>query len=216
MSHRKTIIAACAAVLTLAGCGSETAGAAAPGTSVPTSPGTTSSSATSSSTPAQATPASDGGLTPTGTKLAVGQTATVMYETKSLSKEGTKLAVTAVSVKAGSIGDLADFNLDAQSKVSDPFYVTVRFENVGPLPMEPGGIFGVITAHNTSGDELNRLSLIGDFAPCQGDVPDNLAVGESYTDCEVYLAPAGQDISDVVLGFYFGDADRTEITWTAG
>jgi hypothetical protein len=138
-----------------------------------------------------------------------------MYETKSLSKDGTKLAVTAVSVKAGSIDDLADFDLDAQSKVSDPFYVTVSFQNVGPLPMEPGGIFGVINAQNTAGDELNRLSLIGEFKPCQGDVPDNLAVGASYTDCEVYLAPAGQDVSKVVLGFYFGDADRTEITWTA-
>jgi len=211
MSHRKTIIAACAAVLALAGCGTETAGAAAPGTSVPKS-----TVATSSSTSAEATPASDGGLTPSGTKLAVGETATVMYETKSLSKDGTQLAVTVTSVKAGSIGDLADFDLDAQSKVSDPFYVTVNFKNVGPLPMEPGGIFGVIDAHNTSGDELNRLSLIGDFAPCQGDVPDNLAVGADYTDCEVYLAPTGQDISDVVLGFYFGDADRTEITWTAG
>jgi hypothetical protein len=83
--------------------------------------------------------------------------------------------------------------------------------------MEPGGIFGVINTHNTAGDELNRLSLIGDFEPCHGDdVPDNLAVGESYTDCEVYLAPTGQDISDVTLAYYFADEDRTEITWTAG
>jgi hypothetical protein len=212
MSHRKTVIAACAAVLALAGCGSETKGVAAPSTSLPES------SVTASSSPSETPPpASEGGLTPTGTTLAVGETATVMYETKSLSKDGTKLAVTTVSVKAGSIGDLADFDLDAQSKVSDPFYVTVSFKNVGPLPMEPGGIFGVISAHNTAGDELNRLSLIGEFAPCQGDdVPDTLAVGASYTDCGVYLAPAGQDISNVTLAFYFGDADRTEITWKAG
>jgi hypothetical protein len=210
MSHRKTIIAACAAVLALAGCGTETAGAASPGTALPKSPTTT-----SSSTSSQAPPAGDGGITPSGTTLAVGETATVMYETKSLSKDGTQLAVTVVSVKAGSIDDLKDFDLDAQSKISDPFYVTVSFKNVGPLPMEPGGIFGVINAHNTAGDELNRLSLIGEFAPCEGDVPDNLDVGASYTDCDVYLAPAGQDVSKVVLGFYFGDADRTEITWTA-
>lgn len=210
MSHRKTVIAACAAVLALGGCATATEGTAAPSTSLPDSPATTSSSASEA-----APPPGDGGLTPTGTKLAVGQTATVMYETKSLSKDGTKLEVTTVSVKAGSIDDLAGFDLDAQSKVSDPFYVTVTFKNVGPLPMEPGGIFGVISAHNTSGDELNRLSLIGEFEPCQGDVPDNLAVGASYTDCGVYLAPTGQNISDVTLAFYFGDADRTEITWTA-
>jgi hypothetical protein len=212
MSHRKTVIAACAAVLALAGCGSEKAGTASPGTSLPESPVAASSSASE-----EAPPAGESGLTPTGTTLVVGETATVMYETKSLSEEGTKLAVTAVSVKAGSIDDLADFDLDAQSKVSDPFYVTVNFKNVGPLPMEPGGIFGVITAHNTAGDELNRLSLIGEFAPCQGDdVPANLAVDASYTDCGVYLAPTGQAISKVMLAYYFGDADRTEITWTAG
>jgi hypothetical protein len=212
MSHRKTVIAVCAALLVLAGCASEKAGAAAPSTSLPESPVAESTSASE-----EAPPASEDGLTPTGTTLAVGETATVMYETKSLSKEGTKLAVTAVSVKAGSIDDLADFELDAQSKVSDPFYVTVSFSNVGPLPMAPGGIFGVITAHNTAGDELNRLSLLGEFAPCESaDVPETLAVGASYTDCGVYIAPAGQDISKVVLAFYFGDADRTEITWTAG
>jgi hypothetical protein len=212
MSHRKTIIAVCAAVLALAGCASEKQGVATPGTSLPESPVVASSSASEEAAPADA-----GGLTPTGATLAVGETATVTYETKSLSKEGTSLAVTVVSVKAGSIDDLKDFDLDAQSKVSDPFYVTVSFKNVGPLPMEPGGIFGVISAHNTAGDEMNRLSLIGEFEPCHGDdVPDTLAVGASYTDCGVYLAPTGQDIGKVVLAFYFGDADRTEITWTAG
>ena len=212
MSHRKTVIAVCAAVLALAGCASEKAGVATPSTSLPESPVVSSSSASE-----EPTPAGDGDLTPTGTTLAVGETATVMYETKSLSKEGTKLAVTAVSVKAGSIDDLAEFDLDAQTKVSDPFYVTVSFKNVGPLPMEPGGIFGVISAHNTAGDEMNRLSLIGEFAPCDGDdVPDTLAVGASYTDCGVYLAPTGQDIGKVTLAFYFGDADRTEVSWNAG
>jgi hypothetical protein len=212
VSHRKTVIAACAALLALAGCGSEKAGTATPSTSLSESPVAVSSSAS-----AEAPPAGEGDLTPTGTTLAVGETATVMYETKSLSDEGTKLAVTAVSVKAGSIEDLADFDLDAQSKVSDPFYVAVSFKNVGPLPMDPGGIFGLITAHNTAGDELNRLSLIGEFAPCQGDdVPEDLAVGAAYTDCGVYLAPTGQDISKVMFSFYFGDADRTEVTWTAG
>lgn len=210
MSHRKTVIAACAAVLALAGCGSKEAGAPTPAT---TTPG---SSVAASGSASEAPPAGDGDLTPTGTTLAVGETATVLYETKSLSKDGTKLAVTAESVTAGSIDDLAGFNLDAQTKVSDPFYVTVTFTNTGPLPMEPGGIFGVISAHNTDGDELNRLSLIGDFPPCQGEVPDSLAVGASYTDCGVFIAPAGQDVGTVVLAYYFGDADRTEITWTVG
>src|SRR5262245_34272756 len=102
MSHRKIVIAACAAALALAGCATEAGGTAAPATTVPDKP----SSSTTSSTPP---PPSDG-LTATGTTLAVGQPATVMYETKSLSKDGTKLAVTVVSVKAGSIDDLKDFD----------------------------------------------------------------------------------------------------------
>lgn len=209
MRHGKLATVVCVGAFVLAGCSSTVQGQPADPqvkAEVPASPVAEPSSAA----PA---PAGDSALTPTGTTLKAGKTATVRYAVKDLSKESTKLAVTAKSMRKGKISDLAGFDLDAQTKVSEPYYVTMTFHNVGPKPMEPGGIFGLIEAHNTAGDPLNRLSLLGDFKRCDGIPPKTLAVGASFTECDVYIAPAGQDIGEVVFGFYLGDADRTEITW---
>jgi len=205
----------CAAALVLTGCGG-----VAPPTPVD-DPGGTTGTEPAVASPAPVVPSAspaggDSSLTPTGTTLRVGKTATVRYETKPSSKESTKLAVTALSLKKGSIDDLKNFELDAQSKVSVPFYVTMKFRNVGSKPMDPSGIFGLIEVHNAAGDELGRMSLIGEFKPCDGLPPKQLAVGASFTECDVYLAPAGQNAASVNFGFYLGDADRTEITWTTG
>lgn len=206
--------------LTLAGCGSTVSGKAVEDPKVPSfnPPASSKSAPTTTTTTVDAPPPDDGsGLTPTGTTLNVGQTATVNYETKSLSKESTKLAVTAKSVKKGSISDLKDFNLDAQTKVSEPYYVTLSFKNVGDKAMEPSGIFGLVEAQNSAGDKLGRLSLLGEFKMCNGIPPDSLAVGASFTECDVYVGPPGpgQGIAKVVFGFYLDDK-RTEITWNAG
>ena len=206
MQYLKTVTIASAAVLVLAGCGSKVAGQAA---AVSSAPPATNAPPTSSAAPA------GNGLTPTGTTLAVGETATVQYETKSLSKQSTKLEVTAVSVKKGAISDLKDFTLDAQTKASEPYYVTMTFKNAGPETMEPSGIFGLINPHNAAGDELGKLNLIGEFKRCEGTPPKTLAVGASFTECDVFVAPAGQTVASVVFGFYL-DSTNTEITWKAG
>jgi hypothetical protein len=214
MNSGKIATVVCAAVLVLTGCGSNVQGkpADAPASTMDPEP----TVARTSKVPVASPAGGDSSLTPTGTTLPVRQTATVLYATKSLSKQSTKLAVTAVSVKKGSIDDLKNFKLDAQTKVSVPFYITMKFRNLGPKSMDPGGIFGLIEPHNTAGDPLNRLSLLGEFKPCDGTPPKQLAVGASFTECDVYIAPAGQNIGNVVFGFYLGDADRTEITWTVG
>jgi len=208
MQYLKTVTVASAAVLVLAGCGSQVAGQAAP-TAVSSAPPATNTAPTSSAAPA------GNGLTPTGTTLAVGETATVQYETKSQSKQSTKLEVTAVSVKKGAISDLKDFTLDAQTKASEPYYVTMTFKNAGPETMEPTGIFGLINPHNADGDKLGKLNLIGKFKRCEGTPPKTLAVGASFTECDVFVAPVGQAVASVVFGFYL-DSTSTEITWKAG
>jgi hypothetical protein len=67
--------------------------------------------------------------------------------------------------------------------------------------------------HNKAGDELSTLSLLGDFQLCEGDAPKTLAVGKTYSVCDVYVAPKGQNVAKVGFEFYLGD-DHTEITWT--
>src|SRR5436190_5875341 len=85
MRHKIVAVAGVAA-FALSGCGSEagTPVAAGSAASVPAS----SSVSKPASTVATPPPAgNDGELTPTGTTLAIGQSATVQYETKDLSKE---------------------------------------------------------------------------------------------------------------------------------
>jgi len=213
MSHRKIVVVACAAALVLAGCSSTVQGEPA---DAPASGAAEPAAESKPATPAPSEKSGGGGgggkLTPTGTTLQVGQTAVVAYETKSLSKVTTKLAITIKSVKKGSIDDLKGFDLDAQTKVSQPFYITVSFKNVGGKPMEPGGIFGLINAQNTTGDELNRLTLLGGFSKCEGTPPKKLGAGKAFTQCDLYLAPKGQDVSKVVFAHYV-ELDETEITW---
>jgi hypothetical protein len=153
------------------------------------------------------------GITPSGTTLPVGSAASVEYEVSTGSTDTSTLTVSVDSVAQGSIADLADFQLDAQTKLGVPFYVSMTFHNTGAQPLDPGGVFGLVNAHNADGDELAGLSLIGEFEPCGGDEPDSLAPGKTFTECHVYIAPAGQRAADVVLGFYVGDKPRTEITW---
>ncbi|MER6434614.1 hypothetical protein ABT272_44840 [Streptomyces sp900105245] len=138
-----------------------------------------------------------------------------MYETKTLGKKSTKLSITLHSISKGSLNDLDGYKLPAQVKKSDLFYVTMKFQNIGPLAMEPGGIFGLINAYNSDGDELETLSLFGSFAKCEGDTPHSLRAGSSYSDCRVYMAPKGQTLATIKFGHYDANYNRTEIKWKA-
>ncbi|MFE9500360.1 hypothetical protein [Streptomyces collinus] len=152
---------------------------------------------------------------PDGENLKIGEGVKVNYETKPLSKKETKLSIAVMSIKKGSIRDMEKFDLPAQVKESEPFYVTVKFRNKGPFTTEPGGIFGLFKAYNENDDELSPLNLIGEFKKCDGDTPKSLAVGAEYTDCRVYTAPKGQNLKYVEFGRYDADLNRTEVKWNA-
>lgn len=209
MNPRSLVAAAAGASVLLTGCGFVDG----PTESSPTTTATVATPPGTPGSPAAFDP-SDRNVTPSGSTLKVGKTATVNYETKPLSQESTKLAVTVASVEKGTIADLEDFDLDAQTRVGVPFYVTVQFHNVGSKTMKPSGILGLVAAHNATGEAFTRLHLIGGHDQCDGAEPEKLAVGASYTECAVYIAPAGQSVSEVVFAFYLGD-DRTEIRWTS-
>lgn len=207
------------ALLSTAACSSGTTSGTGSASTAAASEVTTPAASTAASVPVSSAPASSSGaagLTPSGTTLAVGQPATVSYEIAPLSPDTTTLSIAVTSVKQGSIADLKDFKLDAQSKTGVPFYVTATFKNVGAKTFTPSGIFGTISALNSAGDEVGRISLIGSFPKCDGSPPDSLPVGADYTKCEVYIAPAGQSVSSVVYHHYVGTTTPVEskITWT--
>lgn len=207
---RHLILVAGALAFALAGCSTSVAGvpSASPGPA-PSAPAATAAAAAPPA-PAAAEP---GKPTPTGTKLGVGSPATVLYATDSTDTATTSLEVVVKSIEPGAIEDLSNFDLDAQAKQGAPFYATVSFRNTGTVAMDPGGIFGLINGYNAEDDKVSRLSLIGSFKKCDGIPPDTLAPGESFTNCEVYIAPKGQQVRKIEFGFYVG-SKRTEITWS--
>jgi hypothetical protein len=157
-----------------------------------------------------------GSLTPTNSTLRLGHTATVSYQSATATRDIAKIAMTPTSVRKGAIADLKNFQLDAQTKQGVPFYVTVKFVDVGATPARLSGIFGDIAAYNAQGDAVNNITLLGAFPTCDGVSPDSLPVGKKYTQCEVYIAPAGQAVRTVVF-HSFVDTKKglteTKITW---
>jgi hypothetical protein len=137
----------------------------------------------------------------------------VSYPVSDNSTTTSPLRLTVTAVRRGSINDLKDFQLDAQDKLGVPFYVTVRFTNVGGRAVAPGGIFGLITGYDAAGSEIDSISLIGDFPTCQGNEPNSLAAGASFTECEPYIAPPGDTITRIEYDNFVGD-DETKVDWT--
>lgn len=157
--------------------------------------------------------ASAAGLTSDGTKLTFGQMAKVGYSYGAGATTGPyELTVT---VRKGSISDLSDFDLDAQSKLGVPFYVTEVVKNVGKAAGKVSGWGGALTVKNAAGDEIDSITLLGDFPTCQGNPPDTLAPGKQFTECDVYIAPSGQSVASVAYQNYDNTTmDQTTVTWT--
>jgi hypothetical protein len=153
------------------------------------------------------------GLTPDGTKLTYGQTARVGYSYGAGATTGPyKLTVT---VRKGSISDLSNFELDAQTKQGVPFYVTEVVTNTGKAPGQVSGWGGALTVKDAAGDEVSSITLLGDFPTCQGNPPDTLAPGKQFTECDVYVTPAGQSVASVAYQNYDNKTlDQTTVTWT--
>jgi hypothetical protein len=120
-----------------------------------------------------------------------------------------------VTVKQGKISDLSNFQLDAQTKLGVPFYVTEVVKNVGRAAGKVTGWGGALTVDNAAGDEIDSITLLGDFPTCQGNPPDKLAPGKGFTECDVYVAPKGQSVASVAYeNFDNASTNSTTVTWT--
>jgi hypothetical protein len=190
-------------------------GPASAGSSPATSPTSATASAPAAPGAASGTraAAAGGGLTPDGTRLKFGQTARVGYSYGAGATTGPyELTIT---VRKGSLSDLSNFNLDAQTKQGVPFYVTEVVANTGKAAGQVSGWGGALTVKNAAGDEINSITLLGDFPTCQGSPPDTLAPGRQFTECDVYVAPAGQSVASVAYQNYDNKTlDQTTVTWT--
>ena len=120
-----------------------------------------------------------------------------------------------VTVRKGSIHDLSGFDLDAQTKLGVPFYITEVVRNVGKKPGKVSGWGGALTVKDPAGDDIDSITLLGDFATCEGNPSDTLAPGKQFTECDVYVAPVGKPVASVAFVNYDNTSlNSTTVTWT--
>lgn len=178
-------VAAAVAVL-LSGCnGEESTGASDEETSAQPeasdSPGPTDASEATGSADHESE--SDGEITPPGTELAVGDTATLPV---TFAGDDATLDLTVTGIEEGENSDLD--SLDFSEDISDlvPYYITVDMTVVeadeGFGSYEPGGDMGGLI-----GDvDASWVGIAGDFEPCQSESFElNVQPGDSVTTCLV-------------------------------
>jgi hypothetical protein len=146
-----------------------------------------------------------GGLTPPGTRLRPGQSATVGWVPPDAGAvtgphKGLKLQVTVLSIEQGKLGDFKNVQLKAEERNSTPYYVKVRIKALGSIP--PSGTNDdpdvTLDAIDDRGQQQNNIIFLGTFARCDDTAPPKpFANGKSYRSCLTYLMPGGGSIQQM-------------------
>ncbi len=178
-----TTVLAAAAALALSGC-SDSSG----DTSDAASGGTSSPSATTSPAPSSSAADLPKGveLTPPGTQLAFGDTATVAFPVK---KDTAYLDLRVDSAVEGSLKDFTGFDLDDPYKRKGAYYyVRVTVKNAGD--QRTGGVD--VPLWGISGDDtlLQAVDFTSSFKKCPTEqLPQRFKPGATFKTCLVYLSP---------------------------
>jgi hypothetical protein len=181
----------------------------------------TSTTTTAASAPvAPTTPTPAGGigqLTAVGSQLKIGQTAVIAF--KDLSHPATKgtIAVTPVSLEKGSAAtDLKGIRLDPSQQGSTPYFVRVRFTNIGT-----GDLSGTFPNASLRGVDDRRqdqssVTFIGDFPRCsETKAPAGFTHGKAFTSCSTFLIPRGGSLTGAKWSLYDPKVpDKQDINWT--
>ena len=193
-----------AAALALGGCSSEGATKDA---------GSSSSDAASSSaspSPSSTVPVPEGtDLTEQGSKLAFGDTGTVIFEPSE--GRGTVLQLTVKSVKQGNLDDFKGFILDDSYKQkASYYYATVTVKNVGEGDV--GGVGVPLWGVNSANTLLPAVNFTTSFKPCSSKpLPKSFPKNATLSTCLVYLSPDKGKLESVS---YRPSQEFNPITWT--
>lgn len=171
--------------------------------------GEESQSPTSSETAEPYLPVPEGvELTPQGSTLEVGETATVAYEPRQ-DKVGV-LDIKVTALERASFDLFVGWELSKQTRSTSPYFVRATVTNVGETNLggRPVPLYLV--------DGENRLVessiFTGSFKPCDGaSFPKKFAAGDRVRACMVYLAP---DKGKLTAVSFRPTQEFNPITWT--
>ena len=208
-----------AAAIVSVGCGSDSDDGSAGGpASVATTPAVTTTPAPATTTPPAATTDETSGeqVSEAGETLALGKRAVVPYVvygtgSKAATQQQTTLGVTVLRVRKGKIADFKNFNLDKAQKRTVPYYVDVKYENLGELKLQRFLLDPAI--EDADGEEYKPLNLIilsGTFKQCPKPSRARLRGGQSFTLCAPFLLPKGKTYERVR---FQGDVTKDPYFW---
>ena len=134
-------------------------------------------------------------LTAPGTKLALGEPATVAWIPASMvdptkDQKGYKLEVTVDSIEQGDVADLSDAVLTPEQKKMTPTFVKVTFKALEDAPTEADNPRSTMTVLDAEGGFPSANS--GEYEACNiGTPPVPFKTGMTYESCSTYLLPEG-------------------------
>jgi hypothetical protein len=194
----------------MAGCSNGDKGPDVGASTSPGASGSTSTSASSSDSAGPTLPVPEGvELSPEGSQLQVGETATVAYELRQdvvgvLDIKVTRLEQT--SFKKSFVG----WDLDQGQRKSNPYFVRVTLTNRGDTDLGGKKVpLYIVDGNNTL---VEATTFASAFTPCEpGVFPKTFKTGRKLKACLVFLAPKRGDLTAVS---FRPTQDYDPITWT--
>ncbi len=151
-------------------------------------------------------------LTPQGSEVAVGDTATVAVELSDDSIGAMDIKVT--SLEKANFDLFVGWELTKEIKKTSPYFVRAKVTNVGETDLGSGKATRPVPLYAVDGE--NRLiesSLFtGSFKPCDGaSFPKRFKPGDTMKACMVYLAP---DKGELTAASFRPTQEFDPIIWT--
>ena len=112
----------------------------------------------------------------------------------------TMLGITVLAVRRGTQQQLVDggYEVDEDSRDTTPYYVDVRYENQGQATVKRNLSVGL---EDSDGTLIGRTLIFNyggkPFKPCTDVTEGNLAPGQSYEGCTLFLVPEGIEVGQV-------------------
>jgi hypothetical protein len=204
----RSVAALTVAAALVAGCSGDDKGSGAGGSASPSATSGETGTASTSATPTLPVPAGVE-LSPEGSQLAVGDTATVAYELRQdvvgvLDIKVNRLEKT--SFKKSFVG----WDLDQAQKKSNPYFVRVTLTNRGDTDLGGKRIpLYIVDGTNTL---VEATTFASAFPPCEpGEFPKRFKTGRTMKACLVFLSPKKGDLTAVS---FRPTQEYDPITWT--
>ena len=131
----------------------------------------------------------------------------------------TTVGITVLAVREGTQQELEEggFTLDPEEQSTTPYYVDVRYENQGAdvIARQLG-----VGLEDEDGDLISSTVIIdlggAPFEKCPKIFEGDLAPGESYESCTLFLVPEGSGPSKVSFLPYDPENETEFVYWDAG